>query len=66
MSSELDAVDNAGSKDGVRQERVSGCLENLIKAKAFVHFLKTGTAVSRGFRQNNTWWNHIMRYLWNT
>ncbi|CAM9935921.1 unnamed protein product [Pylaiella littoralis] len=42
MSSELDTVDNAGSKDGMRQERVSGCLENLIKAKAFVHFLKTG------------------------
>lgn len=42
MSSELKSVDDAGSRDGVRQERVSGSLENLVKARAFVHFLQTG------------------------
>eukprot|EP00752_Nemacystus_decipiens_P009240 g8253.t1 len=42
MSSELKGVDDAGSRDGLRQERVSGSLENLIKARAFVHFLQTG------------------------
>jgi len=42
LSSELKGIDKVGSRDGVRQERVSGCLENLIKAKAFVHFLQTG------------------------
>lgn len=42
MSSELEGVDKACSRDGVRNERVSGGLENLVKAKAFVYFLQTG------------------------
>lgn len=42
VSCNLRRVDEAASRDGVRQERVSNCLENLIKAKAFVYFLQTG------------------------
>ncbi|CAB1098097.1 unnamed protein product [Ectocarpus sp. CCAP 1310/34] len=42
MASELEGVDKACSRDGVRNERVSGALENLVKAKAFVYFLQTG------------------------
>ncbi|CAM9200237.1 unnamed protein product [Scytosiphon promiscuus] len=42
VASELKGVDEAGSRDGIRQDRVSGSLENLVKAKAFVHFLRTG------------------------
>ncbi|CAM9957854.1 unnamed protein product, partial [Ectocarpus fasciculatus] len=41
-SSELEGVDKACSRDGVRNDRVSGGLENLVKAKAFVYFLQTG------------------------
>ncbi|CAM9694450.1 unnamed protein product, partial [Hapterophycus canaliculatus] len=42
VASELKGIDDAGSREGIRQDRVSGSLENLVKAKAFVHFLQTG------------------------
>lgn len=42
MASDLKSVDDASSRDGVRQDRVSGSLEYLIKARAFVHFVQTG------------------------
>lgn len=42
VASDLKGVDEAGSADGLRQDRVSNSLENLVKAKAFVHFLQTG------------------------
>ncbi|CAN0245159.1 unnamed protein product, partial [Ectocarpus sp. 4 AP-2014] len=42
MALELEGVDKACSRDGVRNERVSGALQNLVKAKAFVYFLQTG------------------------
>lgn len=51
MSSDLKSVDDAGSRDGVRQERVSGSLENLVKARALVHFLQTGEP-----RKTCTWY----------
>lgn len=46
VAAELTSVDEAGSRDGVRQERVSNGLENLVKANAFVHFLQTGVFLS--------------------
>lgn len=46
MSSGLTRVDEVGSSSGLRQERVSGGLENHVKASAFVHFLQTGAFFS--------------------
>lgn len=42
VSSELKAVDDGYRKEGIRHDRVSSALEQLVKAKAFVHFLNTG------------------------
>lgn len=47
MSEELGKVDDSYPKVGIRHERVSMGVEQLVKAKAFLHFLAKGACRSR-------------------
>lgn len=46
VSAELKGVDDGFPKEGIRHDRVSLSMEQLVKAKAFVHFLETGGSIA--------------------
>ncbi|CAM9683463.1 unnamed protein product [Chrysoparadoxa australica] len=47
VATRIEAIDQGASKSGVREERVSNCLEALAKVEILEQFFKTGVLVSK-------------------